>query len=81
MKKTYIIVNTNFKNRLYFNNNTKISLDDLRTATIFTDKRIAEDLTKEQWAGCHNYEVVCYQDELKNYPGSIKPIVIYGSHE
>lgn len=81
MKKTYIIVNNNFKTRLYFNDKTKICLDDLRTATIFTDKRIAVELTQDTWQGCHNYEVVCYQDELKNYPGAIKSVIIYGSHE
>lgn len=81
MKKIYIIVNNNFKTRLYFNDKTKICLDDLRTATIFTDERIARELTQERWSGCHNYEVACYQDELKNYPSAIKSVIIYGSHE
>lgn len=81
MKNTYIIVNNNFKTRLYFNDQTKVCQADLRTATIFDDKRIAEDLTKEQWQGCHKYEVACYQEEIKNYPGCIKPIVIYGTND
>lgn len=80
-KESFIIVNTNFTNDLFFDEVSKACYNDLRKATHYADKKSAKAITRDQFGGCHNYDIKPFSELLKKHPEAKNSQIIYGRHE